>query len=419
MSLHPMIAALRKHKSGVVLIALQIAITLAIVCNAIFIISQRIDRVNRPTGMDESNLMLLTQQWVGAPNDSAPGAANKLDAMLQEDLATLRALPGVASVTSINSFPLLNSSWNGGVSTTAETILNSDTIMSTFYFADEAALKTMGLRLIAGRDFTKADVVHMGFRDNADRPIAIISKALAEQLYPGSNGNVVGKPIFTNGSTAPTTIIGVVERLQSPSTGTWGSRFAYNSTIFPVRLNAAFSRYAIRTQPGQLNNVLKAAPQALYRTNPMRVIDESMVKTFAEMRSEAYRADVGMAVLMGMICFILLAVTAAGIVGLTSFWVQQRTKQIGIRRALGATRGQILHYFQTENFFIASLGIMLGALLAFGLNQLLMRQYELPRLPLYYLPIGALVLCVLGQFSVFGPARRAAAVPPAIATRSA
>jgi putative ABC transport system permease protein len=67
MSIHPILAALRRHKSGVVLISMQIALTLAIVCNAIFIIGQRIERVNRPTGIDERNLFLVTQQWVGAP----------------------------------------------------------------------------------------------------------------------------------------------------------------------------------------------------------------------------------------------------------------------------------------------------------------------------------------------------------------
>ena len=126
-----------------------------------------------------------------------------------------------------------------------------------------------------------------------------------------------------------------------------------------------------------------------------------------------------MAWLLGAVCLALLFVTALGIVGLASFWVQQRTKQIGIRRALGATRGQILRYFQTENFLLATIGIGLGMLLAFAINQLLMGKYELPRLPLYYLPIGAVLLWLLGQIAVLGPARRAASVPPAIATRSA
>jgi putative ABC transport system permease protein len=114
----------------------------------------------------------------------------------------------------------------------------------------------------------------------------------------------------------------------------------------------------------------------------------------------------------------LLGVTALGIVGLASFWVAQRRKQIGVRRALGATRGDILHYFQTENFLIVTLGIVLGMVLAFGLNLLLMQHYELPRLPFWYLPVGAVALWALGQLAVLAPALRAAAVPPVVATRS-
>ena len=67
---------------------------------------------------------------------------------------------------------------------------------------------------------------------------------------------------------------------------------------------------------------------------------------------------------------------------------------------------------------LATVGIVLGMLMAYGINQLLMERYELPRLPALYLPVGALALWMLGQIAVFGPARRAAAVPPAVATRS-
>jgi putative ABC transport system permease protein len=115
----------------------------------------------------------------------------------------------------------------------------------------------------------------------------------------------------------------------------------------------------------------------------------------------------------------MLLVTALGIAGLANFWVQQRRRSIGIRRAIGATRGDILRYFQTENFLIVGGGLVLGMALALVLNLALMQHYELPRLPLYYLPVGALVLWGLGQLAVLGPALRAAAVPPVVATRSA
>ena len=114
----------------------------------------------------------------------------------------------------------------------------------------------------------------------------------------------------------------------------------------------------------------------------------------------------------------LLGVTAFGIVGLASFWVAQRRKQIGIRRALGATRADILRYFQTENFLIVTFGIVLGVVLAIGINLLLMKFFEVPRLPLWYLPVGVVVLWLLGQLAVLVPALRAAAVPPVVATRS-
>jgi putative ABC transport system permease protein len=98
--------------------------------------------------------------------------------------------------------------------------------------------------------------------------------------------------------------------------------------------------------------------------------------------------------------------------------VQQRTRQIGIRRALGATRGDILRYFQLENFILVTLGTVIGMALAYAINLWLMRKYNVTRLPAEFLPIGAALLWGLGQVAVLGPAVRASLISPAIATRS-
>ena len=116
---------------------------------------------------------------------------------------------------------------------------------------------------------------------------------------------------------------------------------------------------------------------------------------------------------------LLLLITASGIVGMASLWVTQRRKQIGVRRALGARRADILRYFITENFMITSVGVVGGVMLSIGLNQLLVSQLELAKLPLDYLLIGAGVFWALGVFAVYGPAFRAATISPATATRSA
>jgi putative ABC transport system permease protein len=190
--------------------------------------------------------------------------------------------------------------------------------------------------------------------------------------------------------------------------------------ILPIKLDYTVGgNYMIRVNdPARRDEVLKAAVAALKHNGPNRIVLDDNTKTVEALRADYYRQDRSMMWLLVAVCIALLVVTALGIVGLASFWVQQRTKQIGVRRALGATRGQILRYFQTENFLLATLGIVIGMMLAYGINQLLMGKYELPRLPALYLPIGAVVLWLLGQVAVLGPARRAAAVPPAVATRT-
>jgi putative ABC transport system permease protein len=189
--------------------------------------------------------------------------------------------------------------------------------------------------------------------------------------------------------------------------------------VIPTRLDANFARYAVRTKPGQLDATMRAVAPLLYKVNPLRVLDDDSVTSFAEIRAKAYRADVGMAVLMGVICLILIAVTAAGIVGLTSFWVGQRHRQIGVRRALGARKIDILHYFQIENMLIAGIGAVLGVLLAIGLNLWLITRYEMDHLPVLYVLVGMVAVLLLGQAAVFVPARRASNVPPVSATRAA
>jgi len=189
------------------------------------------------------------------------------------------------------------------------------------------------------------------------------------------------------------------------------------SIILPVRMPYDWGGYyVLRTTPDQRERVLNDAVKVLEKNSPNRLIIDK--KSQELIRSEFFQNDQSMVWLLIAVCIALLVVTALGIVGLASFWVQQRTKQIGVRRALGATRGQVLRYFQTENFLLATAGIVLGMLGAYGINQLLMSSYELPRLPVLYLPIGAVVLWLLGQISVLGPARRAASVPPAVATRT-
>ena len=113
-----------------------------------------------------------------------------------------------------------------------------------------------------------------------------------------------------------------------------------------------------------------------------------------------------------------LADRTMGIVGLAVFSINRRRKQIGTRRALGATRFSILRYFMTENLIISAAGVTLGAIMTVGFNMFLVQTFNMPRIDWFYAPIGMLALLLLGQLAVIGPARSAAAITPALATRS-
>ena len=102
---------------------------------------------------------------------------------------------------------------------------------------------------------------------------------------------------------------------------------------------------------------------------------------------------------------------------LASFNVRRRTRQIGTRRALGATRSDILKYFLAENAMLTSIGLMIGVVLTFALNVVLAEQFNVARIPGIWLVLGIVALLALGQLAVLGPAWTATRIPPAVATR--
>ncbi|PKV14415.1 ABC transporter permease [Xanthomonas prunicola] len=408
MDIRPILSTLRRHKTAAALIVLEIALACAIVCNALFLIGNRIETLHRPSGIAESELVTVSLGGIGQQVNAA--------ARTREDLAALRAVPGVRNATVLNQVPFVHYSSNTSLSLTPDQ--ERPTLNGAQYMAEEGTLQTLGLQLVGGRDFTPDEYLDLEIaktdRDAQKKGTAIIlNRATAEKMFPGQNA--LGKTLYIG--QIPVRVVGIVDTLARPAATSGLAEIDY-AMLLPLRLNYTKGLYVLRvTDPARRQEVLTAATAALMKVDSSRLVLKQ--QTYAEIRDEYFQSDRAMVWLLGAVCIALLIVTALGIVGLASFWVQQRTKQIGIRRALGATRGQILRYFQIENFLLASIGIVLGMLLAYSINVWLMARYELPRLPLIYLPIGALLLWALGQIAVYWPARRAALVPPAVATRSA
>ncbi|GLQ90425.1 ABC transporter permease [Dyella flagellata] len=410
MHIQPILVALRRHKAGTVLIALQIALTLAIVCNALFIIHERVAHISEPSGVDEADLFVIANQW------GAQYSTQETVERIQQDIATLRQLPSVQEASAANSYPMRGVGWDNFI--TMQPDQRAPTSDAAYFTGDENFLRTLGVKLIAGRDFRPEEVQNMGLRQNVATPVAIITKAMADKLFP--KGEALGKTFYAMTST-PITVIGIVDVLHRGDVSTWSAPYAGESMVVPIRLAVPSGLfYIVRAKSGQLAAAMREAPKALYAENRMRIIDpKDGLLSFAQVRHRAFERDRGMAILMGIICVVLLAITAAGIVGLTSFWVGQRRRQIGVRRALGATHRDILNYFMTENLLISLGGLAIGVLLAFGLNLWLVTRFTLAMLPLTYVLGGVVILLLLGQGAVFAPALRASRVPPIEATRPA
>jgi putative ABC transport system permease protein len=403
MEMRPILSAMRRNKFGALLIATQMAVTLAFLANALTLVEQRIAWSDRPTGMDEADIFMVHTEMVDHPNDIAARQAADVDA--------LRTLPGVADAYLTNMYPLEGGGWIETVNLTADQ--KTPTAFAAHYMGDEHALHTMGLTLIAGRNFSADEVANRTDKDIPPPSGFIVSKALAAKLFP--KGDALGKPIFVENE-KPVPIIGIVDRLQGPMTAATGlySTFSENSVLSPYRLIGESGVYMVRAQTGQRDAVMKAAEANLFSLDENRIIQS---RSMQQVRTDAYRGDHGLIVLLSAICAALLIVTAFGIIGLTSYWVAQRRQQIGIRRALGATRQAIVRYFQTENFMIAAAGAAIGIVFAMALNLWMVHSFEMVRMDNSRAVVGALVILLLGQSAVLWPALRAASIPPALATR--
>ena len=403
MEIGPIWRALLRNKTSYILMALQIAVTMAIMVNAIGIIQERSVLMARSTGVDEDNIFYLSSVVFNEDVD--------YEAQITEDLNAIRNFPGVRNAVMSNTVPLQGGGRSMGLQT--EPGVDIDATGVAIYFVDEHGIDTFGVNLIAGRNFDSNEVNWHDFDTNVWPPLGILTAAMAEEIFPGeSPDDALGKTVYIN-SEEPVTIIGVTERMQAAWSGWSGVE---RSMLAPVKRGSSAVRYVIRSEPGYRDEIMPQIEEMLAASSRERIIRN--MTTMEETRQESYLEDAAMVKLLVFVVGVLTLITSLGIVGLASFGVARRTKQIGTRRALGATRVAILRYFMLENFVVSSVGVIVGAVLAVALNIWMVQAFELEPIAWYLVPAAMMVLWLVGQVAVFGPARRASLVSPAIATRN-
>lgn len=404
MEIGPIWRAMLKNKAGFVLIALQIAVTMTIIVNAVGIIQERRNALGRDSGLDEANTFAIVSVAFEEETE-----ANR--ALIDADLDLIRNHPGVQSAVATNSFPLRQGGWSMSLRTTPAGE-DGESVGTAIYFVDEHGLETFGTELVEGQNFTPNQVNWNDPEDNTWPATAIITEALAKEIFPDEDGSIIGKTVFINDDD-PVNIVGIVDRLQAPWQGWSGVE---RSMLVPQRRGSSFQRYVIRAEPGYRDEIMPQIEEMLASSNKDRLIRDMV--TMDHVRKLAYLGDAALVKILLFVVTLLVLITGLGIVGLASFNVSRRTRQIGIRRALGATKHAIVRYFMIENFIVSSIGVVFGGILAVGLNILLVETFSLEPLSWYVIPAAMIALWIVGQAAVAGPARRASNISPAIATRS-
>jgi putative ABC transport system permease protein len=399
----PILLSLRHNKIGALLIGLQIALTLAIVANSVFVIQIYLRQTQRPSGLDEANIFTMSNEWV-------TGTEAEVESRTNEDVIALRSLPGVIDAEATGAFPLCGC---GGLYNLELKDEKKDKYHQTAidtYLVDDHALAAYGLKLVAGRWFTPTEVGMARFT-NPDVPVAaVITRQLANELFP--SGNALGQLVSVVRE-KPSRIVGILES----ATSTYLDNYRQGDAAFvPLEYRFLTINYVVRTRPGEQLRVMQVAQDELYALSRQRVLKN--VQPFAETRRHAALDKRTTSVMLSVVCAVLLAVTVCGIIGLTQLWVTQRRRYIGMRRALGARRRDILGYFLTENLLIAGVGCTIGIVLGLAGNTWLRTNlYAIGPMSPAYICVGALFLLAISQAAVLWPALRAASVPPAIATR--
>jgi putative ABC transport system permease protein len=407
LEIRPLLGALRRNKIGSALVALQIAMTLAIVSNCLSMIQHRVRWMERPSGVDEANSFALHSTWATDRPD--------LKARIEADVAVLRSLPGVIDAEATNSTPFRDDEWAWPLAKTPnQQDYGAANAWAAVYAVDGHGLAAFGLNLSAGRWFMANEVGQIRIHETNYPPVIVITQSIARALFP--KGDALGQVLYYEHSGRSSRIVGVVQTMQRPSDPLgWGNPDAENSVLVPAQFVSRNLTYVVRAKPGLLAALMRAVPVKLRELTAGRTIED--VKSFSAMRLEAHRENRVTVIMLGALSALLLAITGFGIVGLTTYWVTQRRRYIGMRRALGATRLDILRYFQTENLLIAGSGCILGAALGLAGNTWVAFHTDLTRISGSHMCVDALVVLGLCQVATLWPAFRASLTAPAIAAR--
>ncbi|PKH86470.1 ABC transporter permease [Colwellia sp. Bg11-28] len=392
---------LRKFTTG--LLILQLAITLGLLINSVILAVDTNNKLAQDTGLDIDNTLIVSLH-------PTSGEYRNLDyyrSIVSQDLHQLNQLSGVESVSLMNQLPINTRGMLGNVYDLDDPeIVRRDIYLqdSKIFLTNEELSSTLALALLEGRFLTKDDQLDFGSNENGN---VLITESLKKALY--GEGSALGQET-NNGR-----IVGVVKDIMLDPTlpidkqyGVFGNRVM--EFIFTGRY------YLLKVIPGQVEAVRNKVSDTILAVQAER--DIYRIMTMAEHMKRFYSHDKGLAELFLLLCGLMIFVTAISSYAYSQFHISRQKKYIGIRRALGARKKDILLYVLTENWLVYSIGCALGLVMALGFNILLSQYISLSKPDIMMFLLASAVIFIAGTIATLIPAIKTSNIPPVIATRT-
>ena len=402
MNIKALVKSLLNRQFATLLLIVQLALTLGLVVNSTMMALDTQERLDRQVGFAKEELAVIRL----LPTSSAFLDEAYYRSVLHQDIAALQAIPGIKSVSQLNQLPIQRGGWNGSVhKVNDEEILKTNRSLNfvPYYYSNFSITQTLGLQLLEGRLFDE----HSPQSRDQETEDVIITESLAKVIF--GDQSPIGEELNSG------FVIGVVSDFMTWPHVSEERQYAvfYNEDLAIPDLTQS---YLIRLDDNHTQEILAAAQEAILKVNPER--DILKVITMTEHHREYFQQDIGLVGLFTMLCILMLVVTAISSFAHAQFHVSRQKRQIGIRRALGATRRDIILHVLSENWLVTLLGSLVGIGFVIAINIGLSTQIEISK-PDSLIYLGAfIVILISGTLATWLPAFRTSLVPPVIATRT-
>jgi putative ABC transport system permease protein len=402
-----------RHRARNTLVVAQVGLALVLLIGSGLMIRTFQALRNVPPGFTHPEQVQLLR--ISIP-DSQVKEPQRVMRMENEMITKLASLPGVASVAFASAAPLERINNQNDLLYAQDKTYSPGQIppIRAFRYITPEFLKAEGTPLIAGRDFTWTDIYEM-------RRVAMVSENLAREMW-GSPTAALGKRIRTGLNDAWREIVGVVSDVYDNGVDQKAPAIAYWPTMLDnFELEATrvtrYGVFVIRTQRAGKESFLGEARPAIWSVDPNSPI--FLARTLKDVYDTSLARTSFTLVLLAIAGAMAMALGLVGIYGVIAYAVTQRTREIGIRMALGAQPAALQHMFVRQGFLLAGIGAFLGLVAAVGLTRLmsslLFRTAALD--PLTFVAVSALLIVAATLASYF-PARRATALNPLEALRT-